>query len=141
MMHEYEVPHEYLHVEITESALVEGEDSIRMATAGIRKKGIELWLDDFGAGYSSLNVLKDFSFDMMKIDLLFLKNIEEDEKSRKIVRSIVEMSHQIGMMTLAEGVETEKQADILSEMGCDRLQGYYFGKPKPVKEFGENEEV
>ena len=141
MMHEYEVPHEYLHVEITESALVEGEDSIRMATAGIRKKGIELWLDDFGAGYSSLNVLKDFSFDMMKIDLLFLKNIEEDEKSRKIVRSIVEMSHQIGMMTLAEGVETEKQADILSEMGCDRLQGYYFGKPKPVKEFWENEEV
>ena len=141
LMKEYDVPHEYLHVEITESALVEGEDTIRLATSGIRKKGIELWLDDFGSGYSSLNVLKDFSFDMMKIDLLFLRNIEEDEKSRMIVRSIIEMSHQIGMKTLAEGVETEKQAEILTEMGCDRLQGYYFGKPKPVSEFWENDAV
>ena len=89
-------------------------------------------MDDFGSGFSSLNVLKDYDFDFIKIDMLFLRNFTE--KSKLIIRSIVELAKRLNMGTLTEGVETKEHLEFLREVGCDRLQGYYFSKPLPYDE-------
>ena len=94
-----------------------------------RSAGYSLWLDDFGSGYSGLNVLKDFSFDMMKIDMKFLSQFSENKKTQPILSSVVNLAQKIGMQTLTEGVETEDARDFLRSIGCQRLQGYLFGKP------------
>ena len=96
-----------------------------------------MWLDDFGAGYSSLNVLKDFSFDVLKIDMKFLTNFEHNEKSRKILNTIIQLADGIGMRSLTEGVETDEAAEFLEKAGCGRLQGYLFGKPMPLEQLQE----
>jgi EAL domain-containing protein (putative c-di-GMP-specific phosphodiesterase class I) len=97
----------------------------------IKEMGYSLWLDDFGSGYSSLNVLKDYQFDVVKIDMRFLSNLENNEKARTLIDCIIQMANRIHMLTLTEGVETEKQAEFLNQIGCGRLQGYLFGKPVP----------
>ena len=126
----YEVDHSLLHVEVTESALTESKD-LQRTLRKIKDAGYSLWLDDFGSGYSSLNVLKDYDFDVMKIDMKFLQNFSGNPKSKVISKSIVEMATGLGMRTLTEGVETDEQAEFLKEIGCERLQGYLFGKPVP----------
>ena len=95
----------------------------------IKELGYSLWLDDFGSGYSSLNVLKDYQFDVIKIDMRFLSNLEDSEKARTLIDCIIKMANRINMLTLTEGVETKMQADFLNQVGCTRLQGYLFGKP------------
>ncbi|MCR4715700.1 MAG: EAL domain-containing protein, partial [Lachnospiraceae bacterium] len=130
----YNVPSDMLHIEITESALTANDEKLMNTVQLIKNLGIELWLDDFGSGYSSLNVLKDYTFDVMKIDMVFLQRINENEKSRAILNSIVTMASLINMETLTEGVETNEQADFLKEIGCKRLQGYLFGKPMPIRD-------
>ena len=95
----------------------------------IKEMGYSLWLDDFGSGYSSLNVLKDYQFDVVKIDMRFLSNLENNEKARTLIDCIIQMANRIHMLTLTEGVETEGQAKFLNQIGCGRLQGYLFGKP------------
>ena len=89
-------------------------------------------MDDFGSGYSSLNVLKDYDFDELKIDMEFLANFSE--KSRKIVSSIVRMAKDIGVQTLAEGVETREEYEFLKGIGCEKIQGFYFGRPDTPEE-------
>ena len=129
----YRVPHEMLHVEITESVLDDDEDGdILDKIKRFQSNGIEVWMDDFGSGFSSLNVLKDYDFDFIKIDMLFLRNFTE--KSKLIIRSIVELAKRLNMGTLTEGVETKEHLEFLREVGCDRLQGYYFSKPLPYDE-------
>ncbi len=130
----YNVPKEYIHVEITESALIANDASLKNNLRFIKEMGIELWLDDFGSGYSSLNALKDYSFDVMKIDMVFLNQLTENEKAKTILKSIVKMADMIDMETLTEGVEEEYQAEFLKEIGCKRLQGYLFGKPMPIED-------
>ncbi len=100
-----------------------------------------MWLDDFGAGYSSLNVLKDYSFDVLKIDMAFLRNFDSNVKSKTLINSIVQMAELMGMRTLVEGVETEEQAEYLTSIGCEKLQGFYFGKPKPLSEYVQEDAV
>ncbi|MCR5495790.1 MAG: EAL domain-containing protein, partial [Treponema sp.] len=124
-----------LHIEITESALNESDDKLKECFEIFREKGYSLWLDDFGSGYSGLNVLKDFNFDMMKIDMKFLYKFSENQKSQPILTSIVDLANKIGMNTLTEGVETEEAYKFLKSIGCQRLQGYLFGKPMPKEEF------
>lgn len=124
-----------LHIEITESALNESDDKLKECFEIFREKGYSLWLDDFGSGYSGLNVLKDFNFDMMKIDMKFLYKFSENQKSQPILTSIVDLAKKIGMNTLTEGVETEEAYKFLKSIGCQRLQGYLFGKPMPKAEF------
>jgi EAL domain-containing protein (putative c-di-GMP-specific phosphodiesterase class I) len=97
--------------------------------------GYALWLDDFGSGYSSLNVLKDYQFDVVKIDMRFLSNLENSEKAKTLIDCIIQMANRIDMLTLTEGVETETQVEFLNRVGCNRLQGYLFGKPMPKEEF------
>ncbi|MBR0228080.1 MAG: EAL domain-containing protein [Clostridia bacterium] len=127
----YRIPKELIHVEVTESALTDNFLKLNEAMNRIKELGYSLWLDDFGSGYSSLNVLKDYQFDVVKIDMRFLSNLENSEKSRTMIDCIVKMANRINMLTLTEGVETEMQAAFLNKVGCNRLQGYLFGKPIP----------
>ena len=126
-----------IHVEITETALVDTDLRLQNAMDAFRSEGYSLWLDDFGSGYSGLNVLKDFNFDMLKIDMKFLQRFSENQKAQPILKSIVSLAKNIGMNTLSEGVETEDAKAFLKSIGCERLQGYLFGKPMPIVEFAE----
>ena len=128
----YRMPRNMLNIEITESAFgVEGG-----ILAGIieqfRSVGYQVWMDDFGSGYSSLNTLKDYVFDELKIDMGFLSDM--NLRSQRIIASMISMAKDISMVTLVEGVETKEQVDFLRSIGCDRLQGYYFSKPLPYEE-------
>ena len=114
----YDIPKDYIHVEVTESALTENLTLLSEAIDRFHKDGFSLWLDDFGSGYSSLNVLKDFDFDVLKIDMKFLTNFEHNEKSRTILNTIIQLADSIGMLSLTEGVETEEEADFLEKAGC-----------------------
>ncbi|MCR5746093.1 MAG: GGDEF domain-containing phosphodiesterase [Lachnospiraceae bacterium] len=130
----YDIPRDYIHVEITESAMSENMSLLNEAIDRFHENGFSLWLDDFGSGYSSLNVLKDYSFDVLKIDMKFLTNFENNEKARTILNTIISLADGIGMKTLTEGVETEEAAQFLCDAGCGRLQGFLFGKPMPLEE-------
>ncbi|MDO4537370.1 MAG: EAL domain-containing protein [Coriobacteriales bacterium] len=133
MSRKYEVPANLLDVEITESALTEQLGELQQNMARLREGGFSQWLDDFGSGYSSLNVLKDFHFDVLKIDMAFLRGFESNPKSRPILANIVNLARELDLITLCEGVETREQFDFLHDIGCNRAQGYYFGKPEPSK--------
>ncbi len=131
----YGIPPYLLNIEITESAIASGEDFLKEQINRFRDAGYQVWMDDFGAGYSSLNNLKTFDFDVLKIDMNFLRSFETNERSKVIIATIVNMAKELGMHTLAEGVETKEQYDFLRRIGCEKLQGYLFGKPKPNDEF------
>ena len=125
----YRIPREFLHIEITESARLDKEVDLLKETRSIKKNGFELWLDDFGSGYSSFNTLKDFAFDVVKLDMEFLKGFGKNKKSELIIQSVIMMAESINMGTLCEGVETKEQAEFLKKIGCQRLQGYFISKP------------
>lgn len=133
---QYGVPHEMLHVEITETLLASNDEIIREAIQKFHGAGFQVRMDDFGSGYSSLNALKDYDFDQLKIDMVFLSKF--NERSRRIIESIVQMAKYIGIHTLAEGVETEEQFEFLNRIGCEEVQGYYFGRPMPYEEIMEH---
>ena len=129
----YRVPHEMLHIEITESVLDDDDgDYIKEQITRVQREGFEVWMDDFGAGFSSLNMLKDYDFDFIKIDMIFLRNFTE--KSKVVIHAMVEMAKHLHLGTLTEGVETKEHLDFLKEIGCDLAQGYYFSKPLPYDE-------
>lgn len=132
-----QVPKELLHVEVTESALLDQDGLLKKAMQRLQAQDFQIWLDDFGSGYSSLNVLKDYNFDVMKIDMQFLENFGANEKTKEILKSIVDMADVLPMGTLTEGVETAEEAEFLRSIGCKRLQGYHFGKPMPLEAFLE----
>lgn len=131
LVQRYEVPRDKLNVEVTESAFVADMELLGQTLSAFRRGGYEIWMDDFGSGYSSLGVLKDYTFDEIKIDMSFLSS--SSEKSRIIIESTVRMAKAIGVRTLAEGVETEEQYQFLRSIGCEKVQGYLFGKPMPGK--------
>ena len=134
---EYDIPHELLHIEITESALTDEEDALKLTINRLHENGFATWLDDFGSGYSSINVLKDFEFDVLKLDMKFLTGFSDNKKSRALIKSVINMAEQIGMKTLCEGVETMEQAEFLEDASCGRLQGYLYGKPLSYQEIME----
>ena len=127
----YNIPRDYLDVEITESALTESRDILLDVIAKLKSRGYSIWLDDFGSGYSSLNVLKDYEFDVMKIDMHFLKGFGNNEKTYKILETVVKLSGLLGMKSLTEGIETNEQMNFMRSIGCNKLQGFLFGKPAP----------
>ncbi|MBO4448964.1 MAG: EAL domain-containing protein [Clostridiales bacterium] len=131
---QYGLSKKFIHVEVTESALTDKEGMLRDAIAELNNNGFPLWLDDFGSGYSSFNVLKDFDFSVIKVDMMFLKGFDKNPKNKIILNSIFEMARNLGVDTLCEGVETEEQCEFLKEAGCRRLQGFYFSKPVPKEE-------
>ena len=131
-MKSHKVPEAAFRVEITESMMDNDDIHMHEVIDGFWDSGLRVWMDDFGSGYSSLNVLKDYRFDTLKIDMVFLRDF--NARSREIVKSIVDMSKRIGVHTLAEGVETEEQFLFLKNIGCEKAQGYYIGKPLPYKD-------
>lgn len=124
---DHDIPRRLIYVEITESALTSDNGVVLHAIDRFHKAGFQVWMDDFGSGYSSLNVLKDYNFDEIKIDMVFMKNF--DDRARKIVTMAVQMAKSLGIHTLAEGVETEEHIEFLKSIGCEKIQGYYYGKP------------
>ena len=135
IIYRYQVPRQFFHIEVTESALTRDTGVLKNELFRFKKAGYQLWLDDFGSGYSTLNVLKEFPFDLLKIDMAFLRNFNEE--SRKIIRSIILMAKNLSIHTLAEGAETKEQVDFLRESGCEDIQGYFYGKPMSIEEFEE----
>ena len=127
----FHIPHDFLYIEITESVLAEQEGQMRDVVERFRKAGYQIWMDDFGSGYSSLNMLKDYSFDELKLDMRFLSSF--NQRSRRILTSVIQMAKEIDIHTLAEGVETEEQFSYLRNIGCEKVQGFYFGKPMPYE--------
>ena len=130
----YDVPEGYLHIEITESALNDNDEFLRHEIQRFHDAGFELWMDDFGSGYSSLNNLKDFQFDLLKIDMGFLRDFDTKPQARVILEAIVDMAKKLGIHTLCEGVETEEQYKFLKDIGCEILQGYLFSPPVPYSD-------
>ncbi len=131
---EIDFPKNKIHVEFTESAFSRDAEYFARVIEQFRSAGYGVWMDDFGSGYSSLNLLKDYAFDVLKIDVEFLRGLEHSSRTRDIVASVVDMAKKLGIQTLAEGVETEEQYQFLRSIGCEMVQGYYFAKPLPMRE-------
>jgi EAL domain-containing protein (putative c-di-GMP-specific phosphodiesterase class I)/amino acid transporter/GGDEF domain-containing protein len=129
--------HDLLHIEFTESVASTNAKMLHDAIESLHAAGFEVWMDDFGSGYSSLNSLKNFDFDVVKLDMEFIRGANT-KKAWDIVAGVISTVHSIGARTLAEGVETEEQARILTEAGCDMLQGYLYARPAPLPEAIEN---
>ena len=131
----YDVPHHLIEVELTESVILNNRELAQSVIRGLHKKGFSVAMDDFGSGYSSLNVLKSLQFDTIKLDKEFLSGCEQNPTARHVISGAVEMIKAVGAKVVAEGVETERQAMFLRETGCDLAQGYFFSKPVPEEEF------
>ncbi len=129
----YDVPVYMIEVEITESAFNDNTGLIKEEVAKIRNAGYEIWVDDFGSGYSSLNTIAEYDFDVLKLDLIFLRNYE-NLKTRTLMSYIIQSACELGVQPLCEGVECEEHYQFLKAIGCERAQGYYFGKPMPKDE-------
>jgi len=128
------VPVNMLDIEITESALNEDDELIKREIEHFRNEGYQVWIDDFGSGYSSLTTILDFDFDTLKLDLTFLRQYDKNPKSGTVLAYIVQAAKNMGHVTLCEGVETETHFNFLKKIGCDKAQGYHFGKPQPMDE-------
>lgn len=128
----YHIPRSMLRIEITESVFSRNPELIKNVLNKFRSNGYTVWMDDFGSGYSSLNLLKDYHFDGIKIDMEFLRNFSEE--SQEIISSSVRMAKKLHLHTLIEGVETAGHAEFLRRIGCEQMQGFYFGRPIPYQE-------
>ena len=124
-----DIPSEYLVIEVTESALTKNKKELMKAMDKLSSAGFNIWLDDFGSGYSSLNVLKDYSFDVLKLDMRFLDDFGSSKKQKPILETIINLCDSLGMISLAEGVENKEVYEFLKKLGCERVQGYLFSKP------------
>lgn len=131
---EFRVPHDMIHIEVTESTVTDSGDYMQQEMGRLQKKGYQVWMDDFGSGYSSLNVMQDYQFDVIKMDMVFLKNYQTSMRSREILASMVNMCKKLGVRILAEGVETQDQLEFLKSIGCEMAQGYLFSQPMPLEE-------
>ena len=125
----YEIPKKYIDMEITESIFSEGDTSAKELVYELKKRGFTVSMDDFGSGYSSLNLLRVMPIDTLKIDKAFIDDIETSSRSLCIVEEIIKMANRINIKTICEGIENEAQRDILRHAGCDMAQGYYYSKP------------
>lgn len=123
--------------EITETSYAAIRENRSGILESLRIKNAKILLDDFGSGFSSFGMMQDYDFDILKIDMSFIRKIGENPKTKSIVHSIIGMAHEIGIKTVAEGVETEEQVRFLRQSGCDYIQGYYYSKPLPEEEFVE----
>lgn len=135
LVEKYHISPKHLHLEITESSVMNNANEHIKAINNLRDYGFTVEMDDFGSGYSSLNMLKDMPVDILKIDMVFLGKTSDYRKSKIILNSIVNMANNLEMPQITEGVETKEQFDMLKEMGCKLFQGYFFSKPVPLEEF------
>ena len=137
LVEKYEIDPKNFNIEITETALLSDFEKTMELFGRLQEYGFKIEIDDFGSGYSSLMMLKDIKADVLKIDMMFLRETENKERSHAILGSVISMAKNLNMSVITEGVETESQFKMLSDFGCDFFQGYYFSKPIPVVDFEE----
>ncbi|MBQ7645997.1 MAG: EAL domain-containing protein [Clostridia bacterium] len=135
LVHENGLVFKCLKLEITESAYIDNARQLLDLVSELRQLGFEIEMDDFGSGYSSLNMLSSMPVDVLKIDMKFIRNIERNETDRKLVTMILDIAKFMKLTVVAEGVETDGQLEILKKAGCDIVQGYYVSRPLPADEF------
>lgn len=135
LTHKYEISPKNLRVEITETALMQNLEEQKRLLKKLQEAGFIVEMDDFGSGYSSLNMLKNIEVDAIKLDMAFLGSAENESRGRKILTAVVKMAKELDMPVITEGVETGEQVDFLKSVGCDMFQGYYFAKPMEVWQF------
>ena len=133
LVREYGVDPAKLRLEIIESTLMEGSEERMGILNVLHEAGFCIEMDDFGSGYSSLNLLREMPVDVLKIDMVFLR--QENARASAIVRQMIALTRELGITSLTEGVETRQQHDSLMEMGCELYQGYWFAKPMPIEDF------
>lgn len=134
LIENHHIPKKLLELEITESV---DNQQVSMWALQLKEEGYTLLMDDFGSGYSSLNILLETPFDMIKLDRKFMENMTLSEKGKLILEQVVSMANRLDLDLLAEGVETKEQVELLQGIGCDKVQGYYYAKPMPQEEFFE----
>ncbi|MBO6100817.1 MAG: EAL domain-containing protein, partial [Spirochaetaceae bacterium] len=128
----YQIDHDYLHMELTESLYSENTDLIISKVKQVQDNGFLIEMDDFGSGYSSLGMLSRFPLDILKLDISFVQNIKDNHI---VIENIIKMAHNMGLLTVAEGAESNEQFRTLRSLGCDFIQGYYFSKPLPSEHY------
>ena len=131
------VDKELITVEITESVVGGNFEFMKERITRFQELGFKVWMDDFGSGYSSLDLLQEMQFDLIKFDMRFMRQFETSPRSRVILTELMRMVQKLGIESICEGVETEQQADFLGEIGCTKMQGYLFSKPVPVEDIWE----
>ena len=135
LLEKYDLEPWMLKLEITESAYMDNSHQLMSIIRVFREEGFPVLMDDFGSGYSSLNMLKNLPVDVLKVDMAFVRELEESERAYMILKFIMNLARDLGMDVIVEGVETKKQLDYLANLGADKIQGYYFSKPLPVTDF------
>lgn len=135
IIEERNISAEMIILEVTENIALENNDNLKNVIDTLHKIGFTISMDDFGSGYSSLNVLKDVPIDELKLDKMFLAETGDINKGKKIIAKIIELAKNLCIKTVSEGVETQEQAEFLKEIGCDIAQGFYFAKPIPIYDF------
>ena len=131
----YNYPHELLVIEVTESAFSSNHDYLEEQIARFHKAGFKVWMDDFGDGFASLNVLQKHNFDLIKLDMGFMREFNPEGKNGQIITDIIRMAQHLGIHTLCEGIENREQLEFLQDVGCEKIQGFYYGKPMPTTDF------
>ena len=132
---EYEVPHNLIEIEVTESAYEKTKESLKKELKALKDKGFSTSIDDFGSGYSSLNLLSQMDFQVIKLDKAFLDSGIGEKKVKHVVDSVINMAKKLDMKVVAEGVERKEELELLRELSCDLIQGFYFDRPIPIEEF------
>lgn len=136
MIEKYNISTEYIEIEITESAYVENGSVIKDTEKAFKNAGFKILIDDFGSGYSSLNMLKDIDADVLKLDMKFLDlNPENNDKGVSIITAVLDMARQLDIPTIAEGIETDEQFKLLELLGCEYAQGYYYYRPMSISDY------
>ena len=135
LVERYGVPPKLFELELTESAYMDNPRIMKQVVAQLREAGFTVLMDDFGAGYSSLSILKDIDVDILKIDMRFLEGSDEAGRSESIIASVVRMAKWLGIPAIAEGVEHKREVEFLHDVGCECAQGFYFARPMPVDEY------
>lgn len=133
----YQVPHNVIELELTESAFFDDKEVLLGTVKKLRESGFIVSMDDFGAGYSSLNSLKELQLDVLKIDADFFRGVDSEDRGMLIVSEVIDLAKKLNMKIVAEGIESREQVDFLAEQECDLIQGYFFAKPMPINEFEE----
>lgn len=133
----YDIPYKYIELELTESVFTENAEKLLQIMHKLHDIGFKLSLDDFGSGYSSLNMLKDIPVDVVKIDREFFNGTVNSQKGRAVISTVVDLASKLNMNVISEGVETREQVEYLTDIHCDMVQGYYFAKPMKIHEFEE----
>ncbi|MBQ8569113.1 MAG: EAL domain-containing protein [Oscillospiraceae bacterium] len=137
----YNVPHSVIELELTESAFFDDKNVLLNTVQKLRRAGFKVSMDDFGAGYSSLNSLKELQIDVLKIDADFFRGADAEERGLLIVSEVIDLAKKLNMKIVAEGIESREQVEFLTEQECDLIQGYFYAKPMPVPEFAQKYEM